>query len=103
MAIDVNQLIKNIKAAATGVIEKDVATLRGFAEGQVRAIAQQAAYIAQGIESGEITEETRDYFLGSLEERARHFAQTLRGLEAVAIEKVRNAVIQAIWKFLDLP
>ena len=104
MNIDVGQLITAIRDAATEALGKDVATLRGFSQTQVRAIAQQAALIARGIESGEITDETRDYFLDSLEDMALNFVRTLRGLVQITIEKVWNAVVQAIWRFVrDLP
>ena len=104
MPINVNQLVTNIKVAATEVLGRDVATLRGFSEEQVRAIAQHAAFIARGIESGEITAETRDYFLDSLEDMALNFVRTLRGLVQITIERVWNAVVQAIWRFVrDLP
>ena len=36
--IDVNALVADIKSAANGVLTRDVSTLRGFAEEQVKAI-----------------------------------------------------------------
>ena len=102
MDIDVDQLITAIRAAATEVLERDVATLRGFSEGQVRAIAEQAAFIARGIESRQITEATQDYFLDSLEDMALNFARTLRGLVQVTLERVWNAVVRTIWDFVGV-
>jgi hypothetical protein len=51
-----------------------------------------------GVASGQITAETRDFFLDSLEDMALNFAKTLRGLLMVTIEKVWNAVVSVIWK-----
>jgi len=96
--IDVSQLVGDIKAAASDVLEKDVTALRGFSERQVKAIAQQTKLVTAGIASGQITEETREFFLDSLEDMALNFAKALRGLLMVTIEKVWNAVVGVIWK-----
>jgi hypothetical protein len=99
--IDLNELVEEMKAAATSVLDKDVTTLRGFSERQIKAIAQQTQLVATGIASGQITEETREFFLNSLEDMALNFAKTLRGLLMVTIEKVWNAVVGVIWKAID--
>ena len=96
--IDVSKLVGDMKTAASEVLEKDVTTLRGFSERQVKAIAQQTKLVAAGIASGQITEETREFFLDSLEDMALNFAKTLRGLLMVTVEKVWNAVVGVIWK-----
>jgi len=95
--IDVDQLVKDMKAAATSVLQTDVTTVRGFSERQLKAIAQQAKFVAKGIAAKEITEETREFFLDGLEDMALSFAKTLRGLLMVTIEKVWNAVVGVIW------
>ena len=89
--IDVPQLIADIKTAATGIVQKDVTTMRGYAEGQVQMMAQQAAWIASGTADGSLTPDLRDYFLNNLEDLAKDFANTLRGLLEITIEKVWNA------------
>ena len=96
--IEISKLVDEMKAAASEVLNKDVSTLRGFSERQVKAIAQQAKLVAAGIASGQITEETREFFLDSLEDMALNFAKTLRGLLMVTVEKVWNAVVGVIWK-----
>ena len=100
MAIDIIQLAKNMTDAASKALGRDVATLRNFSERQVEAIARQTVLIKEGIETGGITEATRDYFLDSLEEMARTFVKTLRGLQAVAQEKIYNAIAKVIWSVL---
>jgi hypothetical protein len=97
MAIDVVQLIEDMKEAASQVLNKDVTTLRGFSERQVKAIAQQTAFVEAGILNGGITDETRDFFLDSLEDMVLNFVRTLRGLLVVTIEKVWNAIVGVIW------
>lgn len=101
MNIAIDQLIADIKDVATQVLNADISTVRGFSERQVKAIAQQAAYVAAGIACGEITEETRDFFLDSIEDMADNFVKTLRGLASVTIEKIWNGVIGVIWKAIS--
>jgi hypothetical protein len=101
MAIDVDQLVLEIKNAASQILNKDVSTIRGFSERQLKAIAQQAALVAAGIASGQITDETKDFFLDSLEDMARNYLNTLRGLTTVTIEKIWNAAVTVIWKAIS--
>lgn len=98
MAIDIQQLTTDIKTAATDILRADVSTFKGFSERQVQAIAQQSALVEIGIQTGQITDETKDFFLDSLEDMALNFVRTLRGLLMVTIEKVWNAIVGAIWK-----
>jgi Arc/MetJ-type ribon-helix-helix transcriptional regulator len=101
MSIDLDKLVSDMKAAASAVVKADVSALSGFSERQLQAIAQQTAFVASGIASGEITEETRDFFLDSLKDMARSFANTLKGLVMVTIEKIWNAVVAVIWKAIS--
>ena len=93
MAIDIDVLISDMNAAASTVLNTDVTTLRGFSERQVRAIAQQAALVELGIKTGQISDETKDFFLDGLEDMALNFVKTLRGLLMATIEKVWNAIV----------
>jgi hypothetical protein len=99
--IDIEALVTDMKAAASEVLKADVSTLRGFSERQLKAIAQQAKLVAAGIAKKQITEETREFFLDSLEDMALNFAKTLRGLLMVTVEKVWNAVVGVIWSAIS--
>ena len=101
MSIDVTTLVEDIKAAASAVLSKDITTLRGFSERQVKAIALQVALLEKGIAEGQITDETRDFFLDSIEDMALNFVNTLRGLLTVTIEKVWNAIVGVIWQAIE--
>jgi hypothetical protein len=101
MAFDVNQLMQDMKAAATGVLNADVSTFRGFSERQIEAIAKQSEFVAIGISTGQITADTKDFFLNSIEDMTLSFAKTLRGLVLVTVEKVWNAVVGVIWKAIS--
>lgn len=97
MALDIGELVNDMQSAASGVLKTDVSALRGFSQRQLKAIAQQTELVATGIAAGQITSETRDFFLDSLEDMALSFAKTLRGLVLVTIEKVWNAVVNVLW------
>ena len=97
MSIDIEQLLTDMKNAASQVIDQDVTALRGFSERQLKALAKQTELIAKGIASGDIDKELRDFFLDSLEDMTLNFAKTLRGLLMVTIEKVWNAIIGVLW------
>jgi hypothetical protein len=101
MAIDIDQLLGDMKNAASEVLNKDVTELRGFSERQLKAIAQQTALVEGGILSGQITEETRDFLLDSIEDMVRNFAETLRGLMTITIEKVCNAIVGVLWQAIE--
>lgn len=96
-AIDVDQLVVDIKSAATQIINKDIATVKGFSDRQVKAISQQAALVAGGIVTGQITDETREFFLEGIEKMTQNFLDTLQGLVWVTIEKLWNAVVGVVW------
>jgi hypothetical protein len=95
--IDPKALISDIQAAATNVIGTDVSALSGFSQQQLAAIAQQSVFVAGGIADGSITEDTRQFFLDSLVEMTKSFANTLAGLVTVMIEQVWNAIVGVIW------
>ncbi len=99
--IDTAQLIKDMKDAATEILNKDIITLRGFSERQIEAIAQQSELVTFGIENGQITEETREFFLTSIEDMALRFVKTLHDLLMVTVEKVWNAIVGVIWKAIE--
>ncbi|PID27337.1 MAG: hypothetical protein CR982_06195 [Candidatus Cloacimonadota bacterium] len=99
--IDTTQLVEDMKDAASKILNKDVTTMRGFSRRQIFAIAQQSELVALGIVNGKITEETREFFLDSIEEMVLNFAKTLRGILMVTIEKVWNAIVGVIWKVIE--
>lgn len=95
--IDISSLMEQMKTAASDVAKKDISVLKGFSDRQIKAIAQQARLVAVGIASGQITEETQEFFLDSLKTMAQSFANTLQGLAKVTIEKVWNAMVGVLW------
>ena len=101
MLVDINGLVDDIKKAASEVLDQDIAALRGFSERQVTALAKQTELLANGMASGDIEEDLLGFFLDSLEDMVLNFANTLRGLMMVTIEKVWNAIVVVLWQTIE--
>ncbi|HBC05772.1 MAG TPA: hypothetical protein DC015_16630 [Aequorivita sp.] len=98
MATDVSTIITSIKDIASGILEKDISTVRGFSERQVEAIAKQTVIIQKGIANGDIDEDLREFFLDGLEAMALNFVNTLKGILMVTLEKLWNALVNFLYK-----
>ncbi len=101
MNINIEELIGNMKKAAKSIIDADLESVRGFSERQLKSIAKQSALVAKGIASGEIEEDEKDFFLDTIENMVKNFANTLRGLITVTIEKLWNALVGVVWKAIS--
>ena len=98
MATDVSTIITSIKDIDSGILEKDISTVRGFSERQVEAIAKQTVIIQKGIANGDIDEDLREFFLDGLEAMALNFVNTLKGILMVTLEKLWNALVNFLYK-----
>lgn len=94
-------LIKEIKTVASNIIDKDIATVRGFSERQIEAIAKQTVIIQAGVLSGDIDDELKEFFLHGLEAMATNFVSTLKGILSVTIEKLWNAIVDLLWDAIE--
>jgi len=99
--IDLNAVISDIVKAATDRLGRDITSLEGFAEQQVRGLARQAQLIAGALASGHLSDDDRDFFLNDLKNTARDFANTLAGLLVLEIEIVWNAAVDTLWKAIS--
>ncbi len=99
----VAQLMKDISDAASGVINKDIKTITGFAASQEKKLAKLAIWIGEAELAGEFNDDPdlRDDFLHSLQDLTRDFVNTLRGLTMITIEKIWNAIVGVILTALD--
>ena len=98
MADNDTNIINEIKDIASGILEKDISTVRGFSERQVEAIAKQTVIIQEGIANGDIDEDLREFFLDGLEAMALNFVNTLKGILMVTLEKLWNALVNFLYK-----
>jgi hypothetical protein len=101
MTIDIDQLISDIKNATSSILATDITSVEGFSSRQLDGIATQAALVASGISSGQITDATRDFFLDQLIQLAHNFVNTLVGLVLATIQKLWNAVVAVIWEAIS--
>lgn len=95
---NVTKIITDIKDVVSGILEKDVTTVRGFSERQLEAIAKQTVIIQKGVANGDIDEDLLEFFLDGLEAMALNFINTLKGILMVTLEKLWNAVIDFLYK-----
>ncbi len=101
MEENVAQIIREIKEVATTILEKDISTVKGFSERQVEALAKQTAIVQQGILNGDIDEDLEEFFVKGLEDMARNFVNTLKGILSVTIEKIWNAIVEVMLKAIN--
>lgn len=101
MPIDINQLVADMKSAASKAIGSDVSTIRGFAERQLQAIAQQAQFVATGIATKQISPDLQEFFLDGLKDMAQNFVKTLQGLVMVTAGKAWNAIVGVLWNAIS--
>jgi hypothetical protein len=97
-SFDTTALMSSITDAASGILQQDVTTIRGFAQDQLAQLAQQAEGIAAMQSAGVFdgNDELRDHFTSELQEMTRNFASTLRGIVAVTVEKLVTAILGVI-------
>ncbi len=95
---DIGAVLTDMKDAASGILSKDITQIHGFAEAQWRALAKHGANVALGIATGEIEEDEREFFLGTIDDLAWNLIKTLKGLMTITIEKVWNAVVEILHK-----
>jgi len=102
MTENVATMISEIKNITSGIINKDVTTVRGFSERQVEAIAKQTAVIQKGIATGDIDANLRGFFLDGLEAMTHNYINTLKGIQLVTLEKLWNALVNYLYKAVGI-
>lgn len=98
---DLSTLIAQIKDITSGILEKDVTTVRGFAANQLEAIGRQTLLLQKGVVTGEIPDNLIEFFFDGLEKMTLNFVNTLKGLLLITIEKVWNAINDFLWGIIN--
>lgn len=101
MKATIPSIVSEIKLIATGILKEDVSTISGFSERQVKAIAEQTIKIKAIVVKGDADENLKKFFYRGLKEMTTNFVCTLKGLIITMIEKIINAIIKALWKFIE--
>lgn len=98
---NIDQVGKDILDALNGLLEDDIGNYVEFAERQTKALAKQAAWIAEATLNGELSDDDRDWFLKNLEKLAENFARTVIALTILTLEKAWNAIVGTLWKAIN--
>ena len=94
--IDFSQLIKDMTAAAKGVLVKQWKETKPFAEQQLKTFAQNIKMIGELKLKGKITEEKAKLHLAIQKESARTVLLTIEGIGIVAAENAINSAISVV-------
>ena len=100
MAEDISSILAEIKTATSEILNKDLSKVRGFSKRQLKAIATQALLIKEGVLAGQIQPDLQKFFEDSLKDMVSNFINTLKGITAVILEKIWNAIVGALWKVI---
>jgi hypothetical protein len=101
MALDLKQAADvftgNISSAVESVTSQDIASIAGFAQQQLQALANQSALVAGMIEANAFTDAEKDFYLDGLKQMAQHFVDTFQQIAALEIQTIYNGIVQAIY------
>ncbi len=97
------ELVAAMEKAASKAIGKDIQTIGGFARDQLQRIEKLGIKLSHMIIAGEFKDDPQGQqdYLGILQDLITNFTNTLRGLAAITIEKVWNALVKVVWDTLD--
>ncbi|CAB3809910.1 hypothetical protein LMG28614_07162 [Paraburkholderia ultramafica] len=105
MALDLKAAVdvfaQGISSSVKTVTGQDIRMLAGFSQTQLQSIAQQSALVAGMIEANAFTVAERKFYLDGLGQMARGFVDTFVQLAEVVIEKLYNAVVNAIYESIN--
>lgn len=98
---DPSQIVEDMLAALSGVLKEDIKNHVDFAERQSKALAMQAAWIAQETANRDLSDDDRDWFLKDLARQSENFAHTLAALTVLTVEKAWNAIVDVLWTAIN--
>lgn len=98
MTEEISTILTEIKTVTSEILNKDLSKVRGFSKRQLKAIATQALLVKEGVVAGQIQSDLQKFFEDSLKDMVTNFVNTLKGITAVILEKVWNAIVGILWK-----
>ncbi|SAL61142.1 hypothetical protein [Caballeronia humi] len=105
MALDLTSVADVFKDSISSAVKttttKDLATFTGFAQSQFQSLVHQSALVTGMIEANVFTAAERSFYLDGLGQMAQGFAETLVQLIVVELEKLTNAVVDAIYASIN--
>jgi hypothetical protein len=99
---NVDQLMKDMIGAVSGIANKDLSVVKGLWKSQVEKIAQQTVWFAEAdkMRMFKNNKPLRDHFLKGIDDVARLCAQTLQAIIVVTVEKIWNTLVDTVWTAL---
>lgn len=98
---NVDELVTAILGDLNSLLDKDIGEYVTFAKMQTKALAKQAAWIAEATLQGEINDEEREFFLADLKTLSENFARVVVGLTIITLEKAWNAIVGRLWDAIN--
>jgi len=97
------EIVAALQEAASNSINRDITTVGGFVKDQLERIEALGLKLIDMIAAGEFEDDPEEIevFTGILKDLVTNFTNTLRGLTVVLIEKVWNAVVDALWGAIE--
>jgi len=99
--LNIGKLLTDIENAARPILQRDLKSINGFSERQLRDLAAFAAMVATGVATGQISKDAHPFMLQTLEDMTKHFVEVLHGLVVITIEKLINAIIDVAVKAIE--
>lgn len=100
-AINIDELAAAIFAALNGSVEKGIKTGSAFIAQQSRALAVQAAMIAEGRIRKQIVDEDFQFLMEQLKTLTENFARSVAALTVITLQNAWNAIAGALWGAID--
>ena len=95
--IDVDNLVRDMGAAMSGILNTDVKLLRGYSRTKAKTIARFTKLIAEGYASGEIDDAEMEDELDELDDMVARFVRNIRALANTTIERLIKAVTTSLY------
>ena len=95
-AIDVDKLIKDMAAAAQGVIKKKWPDAKRYAEAEFKKIGDSLAFIAEEVARGHMSKEQARLHIKLQQNASQQVLMMIQGLSILTAEAAINAAIDVI-------
>jgi hypothetical protein len=96
MKIDIENLLKEMLAAASVVLKKHWPKAKDYAENEFRKLLLEAKHIAQLKDDGKITEQEAIYLMDLQRNASRAVLLAIEGLGILAVEAAINAALNVV-------
>lgn len=96
MALEIDQLLPQMLAAASAVVDKKWPVVKAYAESEFKKIGQELLFIEQQVISGKMTREQAELHLELQTQASRNVMLALEGMSILTAEAAINAALGAV-------